>query len=172
MAYGPRVARALHAQWHLTAVSGIGLMHSCCKLEILMPQVFDKVQLRTDSIAWDFKKYQPDVLTVCLGQNDGVQDSTVFCERYIRFLGSLRKVYPRATIVCLSSPMADSTLNAVLRRYLPAIVSGARRRGDKKVYSFFYAKRYYRGCDTHPDLEEHGEMAVELGGYIKRLMRW
>jgi len=172
MAYGPRIARELRAQWHLTSVSGIGLMHSCCKLEILMPQVFDKVQLRTDSIAWDFKKYQPDVLTVCLGQNDGVQDSAVFCARYTSFLGSLRKVYPGATILCLSSPMADSTLNAVLQRYLPAIVSGAHQRGDKKIYSFFYAKRYYHGCDTHPDLAEHGEMAKELGAYIKRLMHW
>ena len=81
MAYGPRTARLLHARWHLTAVSGIGLMHSCCKLEILMPQVFDKVQLRTDSIPWDFSTYfQPDVVTVCLGQNDGIQDSVIFLQ--------------------------------------------------------------------------------------------
>lgn len=171
LSYGPRVARALQAQWHLTAVSGIGLMHSCCKLEILMPQVFDKVQLRTDSIAWDFSKYQPDLVTVCLGQNDGVQDSTVFCSRYIDFLGRLRKVYPKAVIMCLSSPMADSTLNAVLRRYIGAIVGDAGRR-DKKIHAFFYSRRYFHGCDTHPDVEEHGEMAKELGAYIKKVMQW
>ena len=172
MAYGPRVARALKAEWQLTAVSGIGLIHSCCKLNIVMPQVFDKVQLRTDSIAWDFRKYQPDVVTVCLGQNDGIQDSADFCDHYTAFLGRLRQVYPRAELVCLSSPMADSALNAVLKHYITSIVTGENRQGDKKIHAFFYTKKYYHGCDTHPDLEEHGQMAKELSGYIKRVMRW
>jgi hypothetical protein len=172
MSYGPLTARMLHAQWQLTAVSGIGLMHSCCQLEIVMPQVFDKVQLRTDSIAWDFRKYQPDLVTVCLGQNDGMQDPAVFCDRYINFLNSLRKVYPRATLICLSSPMADSALNAVLRRYISAIVAGANKQGDKKVHVYFYSRRYYHGCDSHPDLLEHASMAAELSAYIKKIMRW
>jgi hypothetical protein len=172
MAYGPLTARTLKAEWQLTAVSGIGLMHSCCKLDIVMPQVFDKVQLRSDSIAWDFGKYQPNVVTVCLGQNDGIQDSSVFCDRYTGFLERVRKVYPRATIICLSSPMADAALNTVLKRYITAVVDIENSRGDTKIHRFFYSKRYYHGCDTHPDLQEHGEMAVELSGYIKKLMRW
>jgi len=40
--------------------------------------------LRGDTITWDFKAYQPDVVTICLGQNDGPkQDSTLFCSTYV-----------------------------------------------------------------------------------------
>src|ERR1700744_3828554 len=46
MAYGPLTARALNAQWFLSSVSGIGLMHSCCNMDIIMPQVFDKGNMR------------------------------------------------------------------------------------------------------------------------------
>lgn len=40
--YGAIMARKLNAQVHLSSVSGIGLMRSCCNLGITMPQVFDK----------------------------------------------------------------------------------------------------------------------------------
>ncbi|MDJ1500004.1 hypothetical protein [Xanthocytophaga agilis] len=49
MAYGPRTASELNAQWHLTSVSGIGLIHSCCNMDIVMPQVFDKVNQRANA---------------------------------------------------------------------------------------------------------------------------
>jgi lysophospholipase L1-like esterase len=48
-----------------------------------MPQVFDKVNMRIDSIPWDFKQYTPDVVTITLGQNDGIQDSVAFCSDYV-----------------------------------------------------------------------------------------
>jgi hypothetical protein len=43
LSYGPTVARQLNAQWSLSAVSGIGLIRSCCNLEIVMPQVLIKL---------------------------------------------------------------------------------------------------------------------------------
>src|SRR5258706_5003899 len=56
LSYGPLTARALIAQYHLSAVSGIGLMHSCCNMNIIMPPVFDKISMRNDTIPWDFIK--------------------------------------------------------------------------------------------------------------------
>ena len=46
MSYGPLTSRALYAQWVLSSVSGIGLIHSCCNMNITMPQVFDKINMR------------------------------------------------------------------------------------------------------------------------------
>lgn len=172
MGYGPQTARQLNAQWQLTAVSGIGLMHSCCGLKIVMPQVFDKISLHNDTIQWDFNRYQPDIVTVCLGQNDGVQDSAEFCTRYIVFLQTLRKYYPSAQIICLTSPMADSHLNQVQRHYLQSITRAMNRKGDKKVSCYFFERIYNSGCDFHPDLKEHGMIAKELSGYIRKLMKW
>ncbi|WP_375419498.1 SGNH/GDSL hydrolase family protein [uncultured Hymenobacter sp.] len=172
LAYGPTVARALDAQWQLTAVSGIGLMRSCCGMDVVMPQVFDKVSLRDNRISWDFQRYQPDVVTVALGQNDGVQDSVVFCRAYREFLQTLRRHYPRADIVCLTSPMGDAKLTAALKNYLTAVVQAAKARGDQKVHSFFFARRYTSGCESHPSLAEHQLIAQELLAFLQPLTGW
>lgn len=172
LSYGSITARELNAQFHLSAVSGIGLMHSCCNMNILMPQVFDKISMRNDTINWDFKKYQPDVVTICLGQNDGVQDSMTFINNYIAFIKKLRKYYPDATIVCLSSPMADANLTAFMKKMLPVVVEQTRKNGDRKIASYFFSKQFRNGCDSHPDLAEHKQIADELTSFIRKEMKW
>ena len=172
MSYGPRTSRALNTQWQITAVAGIGLTHSCCKMDILMPQVLDKVYLRNNQILWDFKKYQPDVVTVCLGQNDGIVDSTKFCTAYVNFLTDIRSHYPKADIICLTSPMGNDKLTNVLKKYLASVTNYFNTQGDKKVYWYAFAKHYNGGCGGHPDLEQHGDIANELTAYIKTVEGW
>jgi lysophospholipase L1-like esterase len=173
MSYGARTSRNLDAQWELTAQAGIGLVHSCCDMKIVMPQIFDKVFFRHDTIAWHFNKYIPDVVTICLGQNDGPkQDSTLFSGTYINFIKTLRQHYPKADIVCLTSPMGDSMLTAVLERYLTAITGNLNAAGDKKVHQYFFSRQYHGGCDGHPNLAEHKLIADELTAYIRQLKGW
>ncbi|HEY6504040.1 MAG TPA: SGNH/GDSL hydrolase family protein [Chitinophagaceae bacterium] len=172
LSYGAITARVLNAQYHLSAVSGIGLMHSCCNMDVIMPQVFDKVSMRNNTIAWDFKKYQPDVVTICLGQNDGIQDSTAFTNNYIVFIKKLRVYYPKAMIICLSSPMGDASLTKFMKRTLTAAVKKMNSDGDKKVSSYFFSKQYHNGCDSHPDLGEHKQIADELTALIRKKMKW
>lgn len=172
LSYGAITARTLNAQYHLSAVSGIGLMNSCCNMNIIMPQVFDKISMRNDTIEWDFNRYQPDVVTICLGQNDGIQDSAAFCNNYIAFIKQLRSYYPKATIICMTSPMADPSLGAFMRKTLIAIVNRMNESGDKKVTRYFFSRQYHNGCDSHPDLAEHKLMADELTSFIKKKMKW
>ena len=143
-------------------------------MDIVMPQVYDNINMRnkTDSLKWNFARYQPDVVTVCLGQNDGIQDSAQFCSAYVRLLQRLRGDYPKAKMVCLTSPMADSLLAASERNYLSSIVNFMNTNGDKNVSYFFFAKRYFHGCDSHPNVAEHKEIAGELTAYVKKLMNW
>lgn len=172
LAYGPRTARALRAEWQLTAESGIGLIHSCCDKPNLMPQEFGTTDLHVGGKNWDFRRYQPDVVTICLGQNDGVQDSVKFCGAYVGFLKTLRAAYPRARLVCLTSPMADARLTAVLRRYLTGVVAAARAGGEANVDSFFFARSYNSGCGAHPSLAEQELIAGELTAYLKTALHW
>lgn len=172
LSYGAVTARTLNTQYHLSSVSGIGLMHSCCNLDILMPKVFDKVSMRNDTINWNFNMYQPDVVTVCLGQNDGVQDSAKFCENYLSFIHQLRGYYPNAQLVLLSSPMADAGLTAFMKKTLTAVKKKVNKEGDKKVATFFFAKQYNSGCDYHPDITEHQQIAKELTAAVKKIMKW
>lgn len=170
--YGARVARELNAQYHLSSESGIGLIRSCCDKPFTMPRIYDKVSFSLDSIKWDFSRYQPDVVTVCLGQNDGIQDSVAFTSAYVDFLKTLRGHYPNAEIICLTSPMADEKLNSVLQKYLTGIQNFMHRAGDKQVDLFFYSRRYQNGCGDHPDLEDHKKMAKELVPFIRNKMKW
>lgn len=172
LSYGAITSRALNSQYHLSAVSGIGLMRSCCNMNIIMPQVYDKVSMRNDSISWDFSTYQPDLVTVCLGQNDGIQDSIQFTNAYLTFLKRLRFYYPSAEIVCLSSPMANKALSAFFKNILSGVVKRANAEGDDKVSYFLFSKQYHNGCDSHPDLSEHEQIADELIGFIRRRMKW
>lgn len=172
MSYGAQTSRNLHAQWQLTALAGVGLVHSCCNMNVVMPKIYDKVFLRNDSIAWKFKNYQPDVVTICLGQNDGVQDSSLFCNTYVRFIQNIRSHYPKADIVCLTSPMANEALTSALKRYITSITDFINSTGDNRVYRYFFSKQYHNGCGGHPDLAEHVLIANELTAYIKQLERW
>jgi lysophospholipase L1-like esterase len=172
MSYGALTSRALDAQWQLTAVAGIGLTHSCCKMDIVMPDVLDKMRMRDNKLLWDFKRYQPDVVTICLGQNDGIVDSTLFCSAYVKFIGDVRKHYPDADIICLTSPMANDSLSHVLKRYLAGITTYVNNAGDKKVTKYYFSKRYHNGCGGHPDMEEQAEIAEELTAYIKQVEGW
>jgi hypothetical protein len=172
MSYAAQTARALNAKWMLTSVSGIGLIHSCCDMTLTMPDVYDKVDLRENKMSWDFKSFVPDVVTICLGQNDGVQDSATFCNAYVNFIGTVRKAYPKANIICLSSPMADETLLKVMMRYLPSITSHVHKKGDMDVTHYIFNKRYIKGCGSHPSLEEHAEIASELTSFVRTHMNW
>lgn len=170
MSYGPTTARLLNAEWQLTAVSGIGLIHSCCDMDIVMPQVFDKVNLRVNQQSWDFSRYIPDVVTICLGQNDGKQDSVAFCSAYVSFINTIKSHYPKAAIVMLNSPMADESLTAVLKKYILGIEASFNK--GSNVHHYFYSRRFHSGCGDHPDMAEHQLMAKELSAYIKQLEMW
>ncbi len=170
--YGAITARTLGAQYHLSSVSGIGLMHSCCGMDIVMPQVYDKVSMRDNAIAWDFSAYQPDIVTVCLGQNDGMQDSAAFCKNYIDFLKKLRGYYPGATFILLSSPMADAQLKRFMEKVINAVQTERRKEGDAKIEQYIFKRQYVAGCDYHPSLEEHQLIATELINFINQTIPW
>ncbi|PZX14975.1 GDSL-like lipase/acylhydrolase family protein [Breznakibacter xylanolyticus] len=173
LAYGPVTARALNAQWMLSSYSGIGLVRSCCDMKATMPDVYHKMNMAgNDTAAWDFARYTPHVVTIALGQNDGVQDSTLFCSAYVNFIGTVRRHYPQATIVCLTSPMGDAYLTAALKKYLTAVVDEVKRRGDANVHTFFFSRAYTGGCDMHPTIEEHQRIAGELTTFIRKVKGW
>jgi lysophospholipase L1-like esterase len=172
MSFGPIAARRLHAQWTLASVSGIGMIHSSGGMKITMPQVYGNIDMHDDSISMQFGRTPPDVVAICLGQNDGIQDSTDFTGAYVKFIKRLRKHYPKAQIVCLTSPMADTKLNAVLQNYLTGIVQKMHQKGDEKVSKYFFSKRYNNGCHGHPTIKQDKNMAKEVSSYIAGLMHW
>lgn len=172
MSYGPRLSRMLDADWVVTAVSGIGLIHSCCNLKITLPEVYNKLALSPDSIQWNFQKYQPDVATICLGQNDGIQSLDKFCTTYEDFIRQLRGHYPKTTFVLLTSPMADTGLRHFLERAILQVEDALKQKGEQNTYHYFFKNRYHMGCDGHPTIAEHERIAAELLPFIKKIKHW
>jgi hypothetical protein len=173
LSYGPITAQNLDAQWHITAKSDIGLIHSCCDMTYEMPDIYSATEVQLGGSAWDFNEYVPDVVTICLGQNDGVQDSTAFCSAYVDFISTqIRANYPDATIILLNSPMGDNSLNTILVEYTPAVTAYFNGQGDSNIYSFELTHNLNSSCGYHPDMAQHELIADELTIFIQTTMRW
>jgi lysophospholipase L1-like esterase len=127
-AWGPVLARTLDAEYHVTAVSGIGAIRNyACKDPNTMPKVYDRVFVeRADSPVYDTSQFVPDAVLVLLGTNDFSPDDPKDCnnpplnethdpENYALFIDTmkefvgttLRGYYPEAEIFLLSSPMLN-----------------------------------------------------------------
>jgi hypothetical protein len=167
-AYGPRTARNLNAQYSLASVSGIGLVHSCCEMKITMPQIYDKVLMRYDTINYDFS-FEPALICCCLGQNDGIQENETFIKAYVDFVKMLKEKNPTAkNIVLLNSPMADDSLNAWLQTVLPKVVETLTQEGITGVWNFEFSHNKNAGGSAHPDVRQQGEAAGELTEFLKK----
>ena len=173
-AYGVLTAKALNAQWQLNSSSGIGFYKSCCETTFNMYSAYDKYNHASNAIDCDVAAlgYNPDVVCICLGQNDGMLANDVFDTNYTKFVKKIRGYNPDAQIVCLSSPMADASLQTYMKERLSAVVSALNDEGDCNVSTFFFSKQWSGGCSGHPTEAEHVEIAEELTTYIKTLMGW
>lgn len=169
ISYGPSLARRLHADWMLTAVSGYGMSRSCCNNDKTIPEVYDYTDLSQCHIKWDKSKYKPDLISICLGQNDGKQKVETFSKSYIAFLKKLRRENPKTTILLLDSPMAKESLKPYLDSMLTNIHTAC---NDRNMLLYFYKKRYSNGCGGHPNKVEHELMTEELYAFLKPKLNW
>ncbi len=184
LAYGPRLARRLGAQWMLSSVSGIGMHRNWNSPGPVMPDVYEDVYMEyTESVTpWDFSLYTPELVLISLGTNDFSAgdgetprpdlDGEAFVADYTAFAGTVRAKYPDARFLLVGSPVFDQAQKARLSGYLQQVVDRRAAAGDSALAAFTYAGRYASGCDGHPDLEEHVAMADELEPVIRTLMGW
>jgi hypothetical protein len=169
--YPSILTRALGADSQLSCVSGIGLMRSCCNMEILMPTVYHAANMSETSPAWDFNQFTPDLISICLGQNDGVQDEESFVSNYKNFINQVHDIHPNAKIILLSSPMADDTLRTFQRKVLTRIALESGTEINQSIPYHIFEKSYVAGCDYHPNLNDHQQIAAELLPKIQSLLK-
>jgi hypothetical protein len=182
-AYGPRVARALHLNFMLSSVSGIGIYRNWNSDGPAMPAVYEKARLvADDNVMWNFKTYSPKVVSIALGTNDmshgdGVKkrapfDSAVYVQHYIDFIKLVKSKYPEARIALLSSPMMNGEQRALLQNCITAVkqnIDGLYK-NDKPVAVYFFSPMHAGGCGGHPSVEDHGLMADQLIPFFKQLL--
>jgi lysophospholipase L1-like esterase len=182
-AYGPRVARALDAEFILSSVSGIGVYRTWNTDGPAMPQVYEKADFRdAGTRMWNFTKVQPTIVSIALGTNDlsngdgkhqrSPFDSATFVDSYIKFVQLIKSKYPSAQLALLSSPMVHGEKGILLQNCLTAIKAKIDMLypSGRPVALFFFPPMKARGCGGHPNEEDHAILADELVPFFKGLL--
>lgn len=189
-AYGCRVARALDADFSLISWSGNGIVSHYVEEsvneprndEALMPEMYDyedysadfrRGKSRADYIKRDFTAYQPQLIIINLGTNDGSYTRNIpardraFVNGYVRFLRQVRAVNPDANILCTIGVMATAAKDLV-----GEAVARINDFGDKKV---FFKEALLQngevdgiGTDWHPTESTQKKLAEYLVEFIEK----
>lgn len=183
MAYGPRVARALNANFILSSVSGIGVYRTWNMDGPSMPQVYEKVDFQNKNAQkWDFSKYSPKIVSIALGTNDlSTGDGKTprkpfsddeFISNYVKFVQLVKSKYPNAQIALLSSPMVKGEARVTLERCLKTIKQKVDQLypSAKPAEIFFFEPMEAHGCNGHPSVEDHLILAKQLEPFFKKLL--
>lgn len=188
-AYACRVARALDADFSLISWSGNGIISHWIPEDVsearndeaLMPEMYPyedysadyrRNKARADYIKRDFTKYQPQLIIINLGTNDGSYTRNIpardraFINGYVKFLRQVREVNPDANILCTIGVMATAAKDLVGQAV--ALVNDF---GDNKV---FFKEAFLQngevdgiGTDWHPTESTQKKLAEYLVEFIK-----
>lgn len=177
--YAFLTARALGAQYHVVARSGIGFYRNYMgKIpDEIMPLIYPHTMYTKKGERWDFSRYTPDVVCVALGTNDttGKYTLTGLINGYRRFLKQLRENYHDSKIVLMAGPMLSERRRNDLRTAQDSIIHEAYDQGDSLIYRFEFSesdKSIGMGSQGHPNVAHHAKMAEELIPFLRQLMGW
>jgi lysophospholipase L1-like esterase len=183
-AYGPILSRALDIDYVLSSVSGYGIYRNWNDEhtdEPNIPDVYENLYLNTDqSKPYDFK-FQPDLVSICLGTNDlsdgdGKKIRLPFNEgkyvsNYIEFIKTVYKHTPNTRIVLLNSPMVAGDRNVTMVKCLKKVIHAFEDDTNHKSIALFqFQSMTPKGCNTHPDIADDKVMADQLIPFFKKLL--
>jgi lysophospholipase L1-like esterase len=181
--YATRTARAVNAQFMISAISGAGIYRNWNSDGPTVPQQYANTFLNTDSSSkWNFDSFIPDIVTIALGTNDMSSgdgkktrlpfDRTTYIDMYKNFIKSIYSHYPNAQLVLLNSPMVNGTNNLILKECITIIKEtiNAELKPVKLIQTFWFNAMQPTGCGSHPSITDHEVMANQLIPFIKKLL--
>jgi lysophospholipase L1-like esterase len=180
LTYAALTARELKAELSTVAWSGKGVVcnygddaASCMNP---FPIYYDRILPNRADSAWDYARFQPDAVVINLGTNDlsteSDPDEATFEAAYKALLQRVRKNYPSAHILCTNGPLLSGTDLVNVRRYIQESVASL---ADPKISTFEIAAQDGSdgyGCDWHPSLERHKQMATVVTAALKTALGW
>lgn len=175
-------ARKLGARLHNISQGGIALLNGSGYVGPDYPgmeDVWDKLRYRPESgpvKEWDFTKYTPQLVIVAVGQNDSYptdfmkeqpdkEMAELWKKHYREFVKKLRKKYPAAAILLMTSVMEHD------KSWDDAIEEVCLELSDDRIKHFMFREN---GCKTpgHIRASEAEELADELVDYIKNIVKF
>lgn len=176
-AYGTIAARALDAEHHTIAVSGIGLTVNYGDERVnTMKDQYERLNPLHSESKWVFENWIPDVVVINLGTNDNnyTIERDYFIRTYTSFVSRIRNRYGSAAIFMTLGPFQTSPVKEHIGDAFNHIRHvGA---GDENVHFFLFdeanAERDGMGETGHPTVITHALMAEQLVNEIKQKLSW
>jgi len=183
-AYGPVLSRALDIDYVLSSVSGYGMYRNWNDEHLeepIIPEVYENLYLNKDSSKpYDFK-FQPDLVSICVGTNDLSEgdgkkprlpfNEEKFISNYIDFIKTVYKHAPNTRIVLLNSPMVSGDRNVTFIKCLKQVIQAFDKdKTHKKIELFEFQSMTPKGCGYHPNIADDKVMADQLISYFKKLL--
>lgn len=185
LAYGPMAGRALDAEVRLIAWSGKGLIRNRDGSSTdTMPELYRRQLPSSSPDTARIPERQPDVVLINLGTNDfapGVPERNAFEQAYIKLVRQIRQDAPQASLFLGLGPMLSDTYPpnqkqlSTLRTWLGQIIQTLAHENIHNVWLIeFPTQDGHRGfgCDWHPNLATHAEMATLLEQTLKNRLHW
>ncbi len=179
-AFGPLVARAFGAHYHIIAISGKGLLRNYNGIdkgkEIL--KYYDRALLSSvnsgdKSSIWDFSKWKADVVVISIGINDfqadpPYPDSAAFDAAYAAFIERLRRQYPGVKIICCATRVWPT--DGLIPR-IKAVVEKEQAAGKTDVFYFEFSTGN-GALYGHPSVYDHVTIAEGLIPVVAKATGW
>jgi lysophospholipase L1-like esterase len=181
IAYGPLTARALGADIHVVAWSGKGLYRNIDGTTTETVPILWQRTIPTDPTStWDPSRWIPDAVVINLGTNDfnGADPSTQYQATYLKFVETLRGVYPNAFIFNAAGPLIGGSVYTEIKTAINDVISMRAAAGDTRLQLVDFMTQNCLadgsgcGCAGHPNRAEHQVMATILEAAMKSALGW
>ncbi len=176
LAFPALTAAAFKADIHTIAADGRGLVRNFAGADPTMAETLWR-ELPESKTNWARLAYRPHVIVINLGAADFAagDPGDGFDAAYVDLLATLRQTYPQAEIYGAIGGMLHGDTYAAARNSIKGAVSTRREAGDSQVhfieFSITASTRRF-GCDWHPGIDAHRQMADTLQLAISRDLGW
>ena len=172
---GPRVAKRYHADYHVDAISGRGIVRNYNgfpgdTLPVAYPYVlFDHATTYQDP------SWRPQVIVISLGTNDfstPLHDGEKWKTRdqlhadyektFIKFVHDLRAANPAAYFVIWATDMAEGEISSEVKR----VVDQLHARGETRLTFVPLKDLEFSACNFHPSLADDQRIAAAIDDAI------
>lgn len=175
--FGKVLSRMFNTQCHLVGYGGRGVIRDWQgnRHTNNAPVFYERALADDLNSIWDHQLYVPDVIGICLGQNDfsrGIPDQDEFVNAYVELLRKVIRDAPQSTIFLIDSPMMGFEGEGGVKRqalsfYLDEVV---RLMGHCNVEHVYLGHYPGRPENAHPIASEHKAMAEALAPHFAKAL--
>jgi lysophospholipase L1-like esterase len=177
LSYGAVLARRLDAELSTVAWSGRGVVKNYDgELADKMGQLYARTLPESVSSTWA-RDVAYDAVVVNLGTNDYSTEpdpeESAFVSAYVALLEQIRRNSPKAFILCTIGPMLGGQDLEKAEMSITKAVKQRNSGGDQRVTAYHIKTQNEKpGCDWHPSIAAHRQMAQELAVPLRAALGW